>query len=188
MKRNIALAVVVGLLFAGAGMYFGSQAPVGKSPVAAAGGTAPPGASTAPAKDTPDLFGRSMPDADGKQHRLAQWQGKPVLVNFWATWCAPCVQEMPELSALQTEIAPRNIQIIGVGIDSPSNIKDFAGKYKIAYPLYVAGMEGTELSRQFGNKAGGLPYTVLIGADGQVRKTYLGKLKMDELRRDIAAL
>ena len=177
MKRNIALAVVIGLLFAGAGMYFSSQAPLGKSPTAAKG-----------AGEVPDLFRRSLPDANGTPQRLAQFKGKPVVVNFWATWCVPCVQEMPELSALQTEIAPRNIQIIGIGIDSPTNIKEFASKYKITYPLYVAGMEGTELARQFGNQAGGLPYTVLLGVDGKVRKTYLGKLKMDELRRDIAGL
>ena len=61
-------------------------------------------------------------------------------------------------------------------------------KFKISYPLYVAGMSGTELAREFGNKAGGLPYTVLIGADGQVRKTYLGRLKFDELKADLAAL
>ena len=177
MKRNVALVVVIGLLFAGAGMYFGLQAPTGKMPP-----------SEQAATDVPDLFARSLPDASGTPQSLAQWKGKPVVVNFWATWCAPCVQEMPELSALQTEIASRNIQIIGIGIDSPTNIKDFAGKYKITYPLYVAGMGGTELSQRFGNKAGGLPYTVLIGADGKVRKTYLGKLKMDELRRDLAGL
>ena len=184
MKRNIALAVLVGLLFAGAGMYFGSQAPIGKTPPVAASAAG----KVAAESDAPDLFGRSMPDANGTPQSLAQWKGKPVVLNFWATWCAPCVQEMPALSALQTEIAPRKVQIIGVGIDSPTNIKDFASKYKITYPLYVAGMEGTELSKQFGNKAGALPYTVLIGADGKVRKTYLGKLKMDELRRDIAGL
>ena len=177
MKRNIVLAVLIGLLFAGAGMYFGSHAPVGKTPVVAK-----------TASEAPDLFGRSLPDADGIPQNLARLKGKPVVVNFWATWCTPCVQEMPELSALQTEIATRNVQIVGIGIDSPSNIKEFAGKYKISYPLYVAGMEGTELARGFGNQAGGLPYTVLLGADGKVRKTYLGKLKMDELRRDIAAL
>ena len=80
------------------------------------------------------------------------------------------------------------MQILGIGIDSASNIAEFAAKYKIAYPLYVAGMEGTDLSREFGNQAGGLPFTVLIGADGKVRKTYLGRLKFDELRKDLASL
>jgi peroxiredoxin len=95
---------------------------------------------------------------------------------------------MPELSALAAGAAAGRLNVIGIGIDSPSNIAEFAAKYKISYPLYVAGMGGTELSRSFGNSAGGLPYTVLIGADGQVRKTYLGRLKFDELRQDLAKL
>jgi thiol-disulfide isomerase/thioredoxin len=110
------------------------------------------------------------------------------VVNFWAPWCAPCVQEMPELSQLAAESAGKNIGVIGIGIDSPTNIAQFAAKFKISYPLYVAGMSGTDLSRQFGNTAGGLPYTVLIGTDGQVRKTYLGRLRFAELKADLAAL
>jgi thiol-disulfide isomerase/thioredoxin len=134
------------------------------------------------------LYSQSLNDLAGKPQSLSQWKGKPLLVNFWATWCGPCVQEMPELSALAAGEATGKFNVIGIGIDSPSNIAEFAAKYKISYPLYVAGMGGTELSRSFGNSAGGLPYTVLIGADGQVRKTYLGRLKFDELRRDLAAL
>lgn len=176
MKKNIAVAVGVGILFAGIGLYFGLQAPIGTSP-----------ASTSTSAVT-SLFAQSMPAPDGSVQSLAKWKGQPVVVNFWATWCGPCVEEMPELSALQTELAPKKVQIIGIGIDSPGNIKDFAEKYKITYPLYVAGMTGTELTRQFGNAAGGLPYTVLINADGKVAKTYLGRLKMDELRRDVSAL
>ena len=95
---------------------------------------------------------------------------------------------MPELSALQTEIASKNTQILGIGIDSPSAILEFSTKYRISYPLYVVGMGGSELSRQFGNQAGGLPFTVLIGSDGRVKKTYVGRLKMAELRADLAAL
>jgi thiol-disulfide isomerase/thioredoxin len=135
-----------------------------------------------------DLFAQSMKDVAGKPQSLSQWKGKPLLVNFWAPWCAPCVQEMPELSALAAKDGGKRFNVIGIGIDSPSNIAEFASKFKIAYPLYVAGMSGTDLARQFGNSAGGLPYTVLIGADGQVRKTYLGRLKFDELRRDLATL
>lgn len=137
---------------------------------------------------TAALMAQTLPDVQGKPQRLAQWKDHPIVVNFWATWCTPCVQEMPELSSLQSELAPRGIQIIGIGIDSPSNIAEFSQKYKIAYPLYVAGMGGTELSRQFGNHSGSLPFTVLVGSDGHVRKTYLGRLKFDELRRDLAAL
>jgi len=134
------------------------------------------------------LLQQSLNDLQGQPQNLAQWRGKPLLVNFWATWCAPCVQEMPELSELAGQDGGKTFNVIGIGIDSPSNMKEFAAKLKIAYPLYVGGMGGTELSREFGNGAGGLPYTVLIGADGQVRKTYLGKLKFDELRADLAKL
>jgi thiol-disulfide isomerase/thioredoxin len=134
------------------------------------------------------LFQQSLNDLQGAPQSLAKWRGKPLVVNFWATWCAPCVQEMPELSELAHLDGGKTFNVIGIGIDSPSNMNEFAAKLKIAYPLYVAGMGGTELSREFGNSAGGLPYTVLIGADGLVRKTYLGKLKFDELRADLAKL
>ena len=135
-----------------------------------------------------NLFAQSLNDLDGKPQALSQWQGKALLVNFWATWCAPCVEEMPELSSLAAADGGQRFNVIGIGIDSPSNMAEFASKLKIAYPLYVGGVAGSEISREFGNSAGGLPYTVLIGADGQVRKTYLGKLKFDELQADLAKL
>lgn len=173
MKKNILLFGIVGLVFAGIGMYAGTSRVAPK-----------PAASTA----TSTLFAQSLPDVEGKSHPLSQWKGKPLIVNFWATWCAPCVEEMPELSRLQTEIASRGMQIIGIGIDSATNIAQFAGKYKIEYPLYIAGMAASDLSRQMGNQAGGLPFTVLIGSDGQIKKTYLGRLKMNELRKDLSLI
>lgn len=134
------------------------------------------------------FFGQSFNDATGKAQALSQWQGKPLVVNFWAPWCAPCVREMPELDAFAKEMKAKQVNVIGIGIDSPSNIAQFAGKLKISYPLYVAGMGGTDLARDFGNENGGLPFTVLIGADGQVKKTYLGSLKFDQLRADLSKL
>lgn len=181
IKKNLLAYGVIALMFGATGAYVAFQRQDAAPPRTT---TAAPGA-TGPAQA---LFARTLPDAAGAARALAQWKGKTLLVNFWAPWCAPCVQEMPELSALQREQAGKNLQIIGIGIDSPANIAEFAGKFKIAYPLYVAGMDGSELSRQFGNAAGGLPYTVLIGADGQVKKTYLGRLKFEQLRADLAAL
>jgi thiol-disulfide isomerase/thioredoxin len=150
---------------------------------------APPATSvSAPVGAVGALYAQSMNDAAGAPQALSQWKGKALVVNFWAPWCAPCVQEMPELAQLAADSAAKNINVIGIGIDSPTNIAQFAAKFKIGYPLYVAGMSGTDLSRQFGNSAGGLPYTVLIGADGQVKKTYLGRLKFADLKADLAAL
>ncbi|HEU5437045.1 MAG TPA: TlpA disulfide reductase family protein [Telluria sp.] len=175
----VAVAATFGVLGAQMGLNRDTPAPV-TTAIAPTGG--------APHTAVANLFAQSLPDAAGKQQAMAQWKGKALLVNFWAPWCAPCVREMPELASLAGELRAKNVNVIGIGIDSPTNIAQFADKFKISYPLYVAGMSGTDLAREFGNKAGGLPYTVLIGADGQVRKTYLGELKFDQLRADLAAL
>jgi thiol-disulfide isomerase/thioredoxin len=186
IKKNLAAIVFVALGFGALGAYFGLD----KKPQPAS--AVPPAAAPAPAGPAQALFAQTLPDAAGKQQALAQWRGKALLVNFWAPWCAPCVQEMPELSALQQEFAGgaagKALQIIGVGIDSPSNIAQFAAKLNVAYPLYVAGMAGTDLMRLFDNNAGSLPYTVLIGADGQIKKTYLGRLKFEQLRADLKSM
>jgi thiol-disulfide isomerase/thioredoxin len=187
MKKNKKLAVVaaVAAIFCALGVVFGSKTKPVQAPVAAPASASAGSAST-------NLYEQTLNDLSGKPQTLAQWKGKPLLVNFWATWCGPCVQEMPELSALANEEAAngatKRFNVIGLGIDSPAAMSEFAAKHNIKYPLYVGGMGGTELSRAFGNTNGGLPFTVLIGADGQVRKTYLGKLKFDELKADLAGL
>ncbi|MES2535121.1 MAG: TlpA disulfide reductase family protein [Pseudomonadota bacterium] len=173
MKQNKLPFAAIAVIFAGIGIYFGIQRLEPEAPHNAA---------------VANFYSQSMPDAQGTMRALSQWKGKTLVVNFWATWCAPCVDEMPELVALQTEVASKNTQIIGIGIDSAANIREFGSKYKISYPLYSAGMVGTDLSRQFGNQAGGLPFTVLITADGKVKKTYLGRLNMKELRNDLGSL
>lgn len=170
-KRFLSIALLIGLMFAAIGVYVSNRH---ISPIA-------------PQNDAvQQLMSLSLTDSQGKPQQLSQWKGKFLVVNFWATWCAPCVQEMPELSSLQKELSKDNVQLLGLGIDSPTNIKAFAEKYDISYPLFSAGMEGTELSRRLGNQAGGLPFTILIAADGSLVKSYLGRLKMDELRADIA--
>jgi thiol-disulfide isomerase/thioredoxin len=177
MKRNTLLFGAVALIFALAGIYFGARH---HAPAATDTET------TATAVDA--FFRQHLSTPDGQIQSLAEWRGKALVVNFWATWCAPCVEEMPELVQLQAELAPDHIHVLGIGIDSADNIKAFAAKYHISYPLYVGGVSATEIARKFGNQSGGLPFTVLIDAKGTVRKTYLGRLKMTQLRADIAAL
>lgn len=170
MKRPILLIVFIAILFASIGAYIGLKKFTPTKPANAA---------------VASLMISALPDTNNQTQKFSQWQGKTLLVNFWATWCPPCVAEMPELVALQTEMADKNLQIVGIGIDSPSNIQEFAAKYKISYPLLMAGMNGTELARQFGNVGGGLPFTVLINADGEIKKTYLGRLDMSIVRKDL---
>jgi thiol-disulfide isomerase/thioredoxin len=165
--------LLVAVLFAGMGAYAGWRK----------WNTKPPETNV-----VAQLLAQTMPDAKGHPQDFARLKGKTLIVNFWATWCPPCVEEMPELSALQSALATSNTQIIGIGIDNAANIADFAARYKIAYPLYTAGINGTELSRQFGNQSGGLPFTVLVDATGAVRKTYLGRLNIGQLRKDLAGL
>ncbi|HTH45198.1 MAG TPA: TlpA disulfide reductase family protein [Oxalicibacterium sp.] len=179
MKSSLSPVLIIAVSFALGGAYVGYKHHSAKPASEAAAATTP--------KPSP-LFEQLLPDAAGIPHKLSQWQGKPLVVNFWATWCAPCVEEMPELSALQAELSTKGAQIIGIGIDTADNIENFAGKYKIAYPLYVAGTNGIELSRQLGNKNGGLPFTVLFDQNGIPVKTYLGRLQMDQLRSDLTKL
>ncbi len=178
-KKNMLAYGLVALLCGGVGIYFGVKKDAGANAATAAAPAPGPVAT---------LFSQRYPDAQGVEHALSQWKGKTLIVNFWAPWCAPCVEEMPELAELHTEKVGANLQVIGIGIDSAKNIAEFNNKLKVSYPLYVGGMGGTELSRAFGNNAGGLPYTVLIGPDGQVKKTYLGRLKFKQLRDDLAKL
>ena len=175
----MAAYVLVALAFGSMGAWAGLKHNAPLTTSVAAGAASPAVAA---------LFGQTLKDVAGKDQSLAQWKGKHLIVNFWAPWCTPCVEEMPELAALAADLSAKNVQVIGIGIDSPSNLAQFGAKFKISYPLYVAGMSGTDLARQFGNAGGGLPFTVLIGADGQVRKTYLGRLKFSALRADLATL
>ncbi len=172
-KHLLKMGITVAILCAAAGAYVGNKRLEPKAPVDNA---------------VQQLMSLTLKDSKGQPQALKQWESKFLVVNFWATWCKPCVQEMPELVSLQKELANQNVQLLGIGIDSPSNISEFAEKYQISYPVFAAGMEGTTLSGAMGNKAGGLPFTVLISSSGQIVKTYFGKLKMDELKADIQKL
>jgi thiol-disulfide isomerase/thioredoxin len=183
-KQRFAGYAIVALAFT----VLGAVAGVRQDAAVPATTTYKPTATGGPHTAVNDLYALSLNDLSGKPQSLAQWKGQPVLVNFWASWCAPCVSEMPELSALAAKDGGKHFKVIGIGIDSPSNLVEFTKKVKIAYPLYVGGLGGTDIARALGDVTGGLPYTVLIGANGQVIKSYVGRLKFDQLRADLAKL
>jgi peroxiredoxin len=130
----------------------------------------------------------SLPDASGTPIKFARFAGKPLVVNFWATWCPPCVEEMPELSALFRERSPKGLQMLGIGIDSAAKVAEFSTKTPVSYPLVVAGLSGTELARSFGNTSGGLPFTVLIDRQGRIVQRIPGRVRIDALRTAIDAM
>jgi thiol-disulfide isomerase/thioredoxin len=134
------------------------------------------------------LYKTSLPDAAGAQQSLGQYRGKPVVVNFWASWCAPCVKEMPALSGLQRQYAKKGVAFVGIGVDSAKNVSQFLSKVKVDYSIYVAGFGGADLARQFGNNAGGLPFTIVIDKAGHVRYTKLGEIDPAALGATLNAL
>ena len=131
------------------------------------------------------FFANPWQTPDGKPANLSEWQGKVLVVNFWASWCPPCVEEMPTLDHLQQEYFQQNVLFVGIGIDSPSNIREFLKSTPVSYPIVIGGMEGSNISKQMGNTQGALPYTVVINAKGKAVYTKLGKIDEDELIKAI---
>lgn len=136
----------------------------------------------------PALFAATFPDQNGSAQPLAQWRGKVVVVNFWATWCPPCREEMPELSAFQDKYSSRDVVILGISTDDVAKIRDFAKESPTRYPLLSGDFEAMALAESLGNNKGILPYTVLLGRDGRIVRAYFGRLDMKILEQDVLAL
>jgi thiol-disulfide isomerase/thioredoxin len=118
---------------------------------------------------------------NGEVVGLQAWRGKPLLVNFWATWCPPCVEELPMLNAFHQQHAARGWQVLGLAVDQPSAVRRFMEKLPLVFPVGMAGLAGTELSRTLGNASGALPFTVVMGRDGRVLQRKLGKVSQADL-------
>jgi peroxiredoxin len=127
------------------------------------------------------ILGLVLPDVDGRQQAMAQWRGKVLVVNFWATWCAPCREEMPRFVAAQTRDAARGVQFVGIAVDDAAKVRSFAQELGLNYPSLIGGYGAIELSRTLGNELAALPFTVILGRDGKVALTHLGPLSADKL-------
>ncbi|MFC5432015.1 TlpA family protein disulfide reductase [Paraburkholderia denitrificans] len=192
-SKRILVTLAVVAVAVGGGVAAGYWTRGGNSDTSADAGTNAGAATTDAAAANPQealgkLWSAAVTTPDGQPQSLAAYKGRPIVVNFWASWCGPCVAEMPELSAMQREYAKKGIQFVGLGVDSSTNVKAFLQKVKVDYPVYVAGFGGADVARAFGNSVGGLPYTVVIDANGTVRATKLGQIKPDELRHTLDAL
>jgi thiol-disulfide isomerase/thioredoxin len=142
-----------------------------------------PAASTAAADPAVQrLFALNLDDADGRRRPVSEWRGKLLVVNFWATWCTPCIEEMPLLQRVADQYGAHNVAVIGIGVDDADKIRDFRGKLAIRFPLLVAGFDGMDLARQLGDPEPVLPYTALVSPSGRVVERQSGRLQDSELR------
>jgi thiol-disulfide isomerase/thioredoxin len=129
-----------------------------------------------------------LADPMGQQQSLAQWRNRVLVVNFWATWCAPCREEIPMFVRLQEKYRGQGLQFVGIAIDQPDKVRSFASEFAINYPILMGGIEAVELSRQAGNRIGALPFTLVIDRDGKIAATQLGELKEVKLEAMIQPL
>lgn len=176
-KLRLALIAVVLTVAAGSGFFLQRQP---AAPAAAAPQLVP----TALER----LMALSLDDSGGKPQAFRQWQGKVLVVNFWATWCAPCREEMPAFSRLQAKLGAKGVQFVGIGIDSPGAIKEYAFQTPMGYPLLVGGPDGLDLMRDLGNGQGALPYTLVIDRKGRPSFSHLGKVTENQLENLLSSL
>lgn len=139
----------------------------------------------APAAGATDALWRARFPVPGQRATvdLARWRGQPVVLNFWAPWCPPCVRELPQFDRFQREFAAQGWQVLGIAIDSEAAVLQFLQRTPVSYPVGLAGLEGSELMTALGNSAGGLPFTVVLDREGRVARTHLGETHFTDLQQ-----
>ena len=128
------------------------------------------------------LWQQSFPTPEGGVLDLQALRGQPLVLNFWATWCPPCVAELPLLSSFSRENAANGWQVLGIAVDQAAAVRAFLTRVPVDFPVALAPQGGIALSRSLGNLAGGLPFTVVFGADGQVRHRKMGQVTPQDLQ------
>jgi peroxiredoxin len=180
VSRNTLLIIVVAVLAALAGLVTGrvlqedpNQGPAAEGPEALLGQPRPP---------------FTLGASDGRRISADDFNGQVLVVNFWATWCAPCREEMPMLDSVHEQFAPQGLAVVGIALDDVQRARDFAESLAIDYTILVGAQDVMATGLSWGNRAGLLPYTVVVDREGIVRWTYLGELKRDVLLAEIEPL
>jgi thiol-disulfide isomerase/thioredoxin len=161
-----------GLLYAGVGAL---------AAVAGAGAAIWKWTPTSSTELDPALWPMTFDTPGGATLAMQNFKGRPLLLNFWATWCPPCVEEMPLLDSFFRQNTARSWQVVGLAVDQPSAVRAFLQKTPVSYPIGLAGLSGTELSKTLGNLSGGLPFTVVVNSAGEVAQRRIGKITPADL-------
>ena len=138
--------------------------------------------------DTAKIFASSFPDLEGKPQPLKQWQGKVLVLNFWAPWCPPCRAEIPDFIRLQDEYRAQGVVFVGLALDQKDKVQAFSDEMGINYPTLLGENDAAELSKLAGNRLGGLPFTAIFSKNGDIVSTVTGELKREQLEATIKGL
>jgi thiol-disulfide isomerase/thioredoxin len=134
------------------------------------------------------ILALSLPDLQNRVQALNQWRGQVLIVNFWATWCTPCREEIPIFVKLQQKYAGKGLQIVGISIDEVDKTREFSISFGINYPGLIGTFDAVEVSKRAGNDKRVLPFTVILGRDGQIARTESGGLTEQKLEGVIKSL
>jgi len=146
----------------------------------------PPPALSATALES--LYAVALPDIDGQTQLLSQWRGNVLVVNYWATWCVPCREEMPIFSKLAASHAGRGVRFVGIAADDADKVREFVRHTAVSYPLLIGGEKAIDATRDFGNAPRAVPFTIVIDRAGHVRTAVLGRVEEDALARMLDGL
>ena len=134
------------------------------------------------------LFSARLTDLAGSPRTLNEWRGRVLVVNFWATWCPPCREEIPGLVRARDKLLSSNVEFVGIAIDQASKVVDFARNVHVSYPLLMADPAGLDLVRNLGNPSGGLPFTVVLDRKGMVAHRNLGSITQQKIEDQVAPM
>jgi thiol-disulfide isomerase/thioredoxin len=130
----------------------------------------------------------NLPDVAGNQHNISEWKGKIRVINFWATWCPPCLKEIPEFIAMQEQYAAKGLQFIGIAIDDQESVKEYLATTKINYPILIGEISGIALAHQLGNSVDAVPFTVIVNQQGQIIHQHRGEFSTEQIMEIIKPL
>ncbi len=191
MSRLVRVAAGAGLVLLSAWLGFQlhhyqqeRRAP-GAAPDARSVPAVAPGAAEIIGRRRPEF---TLPDLDGRPRSIDEWDGKVIALNFWATWCPPCLEEVPAFVRLQKKYQARGLQFVGIALQRPEEVRPFAAEHGMNYPVLAGELEVIEAAEAYGNRLGALPYTVFINRDGRVAAARAGALSTEQAEAIIARL